>query len=350
MTATKRNRFSNICIFQYFTLILHCYFDTVNMKNIGKIKEYLLKSFGWHVEFEGFDTHNGKLPYALLGVAEYTLIRCQDFNGVAIEPKSEEDFRMTRNLVSTVERKTGMPVLLIVESLDHYQRRVLIDNRINFIVPNKQIYLPAVGVLMNERGLGVRQAASERLSGVATAIITLQLSKGTLQGKSVSQAADIMGYSVKTLSLAVNQLEENGLVTLKPEGRKKILDFILPPKELWNKAFNLSDSPMEKRMFAIDKEMASKIGIKASDSALSEISMLAAPQKEVYAVYARNPQLRDLELNPNDGSVIIEVWKTDPALAAANGIVDIFSLTLTYKDDDDPRIRKELDKLLTENL
>lgn len=243
-----------------------------------------------------------------------------------------------------------MPVMLILESLDHYQRRVLIDNRINFIVPNKQIYLPTAGMLMNERGLGVRQAVSDRLSGVATALITLQLSKGTLQGKSVSQAAEIMGYSVKTLSLAVCQLEENGLVSLKPDRRKKILDFVLSPKELWNKAFNLSDSPVEKRMFTVDKELASKIGIKASDSALSEISMLAGPPQEVYAVYARNPQLNDLKLNPNDGSVIVEIWKTDPALAATNGIVDIFSLTLTYKDNDDPRIRKELDKLLTENL
>lgn len=350
MTAMKINKFSNTCIFQYFTLILYCYFDEVNMENIGKIKEYLLNSFGWNVEFEDFDTLNGKLPYALLAAAEYVLIRYQDFNGVAIVPKSEDDFRVTRNLVSTVERKTGMPALLILESLDHYQRRVLVDNRINFIVPNKQIYLPAVGMLMNERGLGVRQSVSDRLSGVATAIITLQLSKGTLQGKSISQAADIMGYSVKTLSLAVCQLEENGLVSLKPDRRKKILDFVLSPKELWDKAFNLSDSPVEKRMFTVDKELASKIGIKASDSALSEISMLAGPPQEVYAVYARNPQLNDLKLNPNDGSVIVEIWKTDPALAATNGIVDIFSLTLTYKDDDDPRIRKELDKLLTENL
>lgn len=350
LLQTKILLLQDICVCQYFTLLLHCYFGKVNMKNIGKIKDYLLNSFGWKVEFEDFDKLRGKLPYSLLEAAEYTVLRYRDFKGVAIEPKSEDDFRLTRNLVNTVERKTGMRVLLILESLAPYQRRVLIDNNINFIVPNKQIYLPAVGVLINERGLGVYKAVTDKLTGVSTAIITLQLSKGTLQGKSISQAAVIMGYSVKTISLAVSQLEDNGLVSLRQEGRKKILDFLLPPAELWYKAYALSESPVEKRMFTANKEMASKIGIKASDSALSEISMLAEPQQEVYAVYGRNPQLNALELNPSDGSTIIEIWKTDPVLSSTNGIADIFSLALSYKDDDDPRVRKELDKLLNENL
>lgn len=49
---------------------------------------------------------------------------------------------MIRNLVCTVERKTEMAALLVIENLDSYQRRVLIDSRINFIVPDKQIYFP----------------------------------------------------------------------------------------------------------------------------------------------------------------------------------------------------------------
>lgn len=341
---------SRTCLFQYFTLIFHCYFNKVNMKNEGKIKEYLLNSFGWNVKFDSPDSLKGCLPYALLGAAEYAIISYADFSGVAIEPRTNDDFRMIRNLVDTVERKTGKPALLVLEGLDSYQRRVLIENRINFIVPCRQLFLPVLGILMNERGLGFRQSSQDTLSPVATAIIMNQLSKGNIQGRSVSQVAEAMGYSVKTLSLAVNELEEQGLVTVRQEGRKKLLDFTYSPKELWDKTYTLADSSVEKRMFTAKKALAAEIGIKASDSALSEVSMLSAPQQDVYAVYARNPRLKELELNQNDGSAIIEIWKTDPALTAENGNADIFSLALTYKEDDDPRIRKEMDKLLAEKL
>lgn len=320
------------------------------MKNKGKIKNYLLDSFGWNVDIDNFDSLKGKLSYALLGAAQYAIIRCGDFVGIAIAPKSEEDFRRTRNLVGMVECETRMPALLILESLNSYQRRTLIDSRISFIVPNKQIYFPTLGVLMNERGLGVRPSASEKLSSVATAIIVLQLSKKNLQGKSVSQVAKIMGYSTKTISLAVNQLEAYTLVAFKQEGRKKLLDFTLSPKELWEKTYSLADSPVERKMFATENDMVSKIGLKASDSALSEISMLTAPQQDVFAVYARNPRIKELILNSHDGSAIIEIWKTDPALTAVDGRVDIFSLALSYKEDDDPRIRKEIDKIINKTL
>lgn len=320
------------------------------MKNIGKIKDYLRKSFGWNVEFDDFDVLRGNIPYALLDSAEYSMVRCMQFKGVAIEPKPSVDFRTIKSVVRTVERKTGMSVILILDRLDHYQRRVLIENRINFLVPNRQIYLPSMCVLVNERGLGALQSEADMLSGVATAVITLQLSKGILQGKSISQVAGIMGYSVKTLSLAVSQLEQRGLVSYVQAGRKKLLDFRLPPKELWEKAYTLSESPVERRLFTLNKEKASEIGIKSSDTALSEISMLAPPQQDVYAVCARNPELKDLDLNPNDGQAIVEVWKTDPKLGATDGNVDIFLLALTYKNDDDPRIKKELDKLLSEYL
>lgn len=341
---------SNIWSFQYFTLILHCYFDEVNMKNEGKIKNYLSTSFGWKVEIESFDTNKGKLPYALLSTAEYGVVRYKDFECVAIEPKQGYDFRMIRNLVGTVERKTGMTAILVIENLDSYQRRVLIDSRINFIVPDKQIYLPSLGILLNERGLGVRKYESEKLSAVAVAVIVFQLTKRNLQGKSVSQVAEAMGYSVKTLSLAVNELEQHGLVSFRQEGRKKLLDFTLSPKEMWEKMYALSESPVEKRMYTTEASIMSEIGVKASDTALSEVSMLVPPRQPVYAVYGRNPRLNELSLNPNDGTAIIEVWKTDPKLTAVNGNMDIFSLALSYKGEDDPRVKKEIDKILIEKL
>lgn len=320
------------------------------MENESKLINYLHASLGWNIEIESFDAFRRRLPYALLSAAEFSIIRCEGFKCVVIEPKLGYDFHMIRNLVSTVGLKTGIPSLLILENLNSYQRRVLINSRINFIVTGKQIFFPVLGILLNERGLGVRPPKSERLSAVAIALIVYQLSKRSLQGKSVSQAAEIMGYSVKTLSLATNELEQNGFVSFCHDGRKKLLDFILSPKEMWDRMYDMSDSPVEKKLFTVNDDIIKEIGVKASDSALSDVSMLAPPKQPLYAVYARNPRLKELGLNPNDGTSIVEVWKTDPMLTAVNGGLDIFSLALSYKDDDDPRVKKEIDKTLRQVL
>lgn len=339
-----------ICISHYFTLILYCYFAKVNMKDEGKIIDYIQNSFGWSVKFKSFDAYKGKLPYSLSGAADYALIECEDFRGVAILPKLEDDFRMIRNIVSNIERITGLKAVLILEGIDSYQRRSLIESRISFIIPDKQIYLPDIGALMTERGLGLKQLSADRLSMVATAILLVHLSGKSLKGKSVTDIADIMGYSVKTLSLAVKELEQQGLITILQEGRKKLLDFRLSSKELWEKVVEIGENPVEKRLFTSDIDLATEIGVVASDSALSEISMLSSPVQPIFAVYNRNPRIKELNLNLHDGSAIIEVWKSDPALSSKNGLTDVFSLALTYKDDDDPRIKKELDKIIAETL
>lgn len=320
------------------------------MNNKGNIKEFIQNAFGWRIEFENFDSIKGNLPYILLGAAEYSVINCDGFKGITIQPKEENDFRMIKNIAQNIERMTGLTSVLILENLDSHQRRSLTENHISFIIPGKQLYIPAIGAMMTERGMGHKSSASDKLSPVATAVLLMHLSHRSLQGKSVTEVAEIMGYSVKTLSLAVKELEQQGLIATRQEGRKKLMEFILPSTKIWEKVGELSENPIEKRLFTSNDCLAKEIGMLASDSALAELSMLSSPDQSIYAVYGRNPRLKELELNSYDGNAIIELWKFDPCITAKNGIVDPFSLALSYKDDDDPRVWKELNKLINESL
>ena len=40
-------------------------------------------------------------------------------------------------------------------------------------------------------------------------------------------------------------------------------------------------------------------------------------------VYARNPQLGELDLNDSMGDIKVEVWKTDLTISSKDGIMDI---------------------------
>ena len=181
-------------------------------------------------------------------------------------------------------------------------------------------------------------------------VLLKHLNKKTIEGKSVSEIAKEMGYSIKTLSLAVNELEKAGFIRIKVLGRKKLIEFTLSPENLWEQFYVMSASPVKKVLYTTKEDLALEIGVKSSDSALSEMSMLSAPSFTTFAVYERDKRIKELELNPSVGKTVIEVWKTDPKLNAQNGKVDIFSLALTYKDDDDPRIRKELNRLIEQEL
>lgn len=132
---------------------------------------------------------------------------------------------MNKNIATTLEKRLDMPVILILDGINSYQRKSLIESRIGFVIPGKQIYIPQMGTLMSERGLGVNLSSVEKLSAVAGAMITLHLGTKSLQGLSISDVAKIMGYSIKTLSLAAAELERAGLISFKLQGRKSCLIF-----------------------------------------------------------------------------------------------------------------------------
>ena len=264
--------------------------------------------------------------------------------------RANEDFRNTKNLVVNIERRINLPVVVVLANIDTYQRKSLIESKINFIIPESQLYVPTIGILLNERGMGYRNTFNETLSSISTMVLLMHLNKKTIEGKSVSEIAKEMGYSIKTLSLAVNELEKAGFIRIKVLGRKKLIEFTLSPENLWEQFYVMSASPVKKVLYTTKEDLALEIGVKSSDSALSEMSMLSAPSFTTFAVYERDKRIKELELNPSVGKTVIEVWKTDPKLNAQNGKVDIFSLALTYKDDDDPRIRKELNRLIEQEL
>lgn len=257
---------------------------------------------------------------------------------------------MLKELAISVNKKLQMPTVLILNRIDAYQRRSLIEARINFIVPERQVYLPSIGISLNERKLGKRQINEEQLSPMATSVILYHLRHPQSEEMNISEMATDMKYSVKTLSLAISELDQHNLITIKRESRNKIIHFPTTKKELWKKAFQLMKNPVEKKLFTNNVQVIKEIGTKSSDTALSEISMLAAPQQEIYAVYSRHPRLNELDLNPYEGTIEVEIWKTDPRLTASDGIADAFSLALSYKEDDDPRIKIELERIIEKSF
>ena len=84
------------------------------------------------------------------------------------------------------------------------------------------------------------------------------------------------------------------------------------------------------------------------ETALSERSMLSAPPTPVFA--ATGAALRDSAVfeqadSKDDARSVIQVWSYDPGVIGADG-VDGYSLYLSLKDVNDPRVQGELEDMM----
>lgn len=317
------------------------------MKKEGKIEQYLARAFGWSVKVRALGDMAKKLPYGMAEAADYTCVSIEGEEFIAVWPKAKSDFRTIKNLVGLIQKRFSPAVILILDEIDTYRRCSLIKNRINFIVPDKQIYLPSVGILLTERGLNRQSPGEDSLSMVATVIIIYHIVKQSLNGLNISDIAGKIGYSVKSVSLAVCELEKFEIIKVTKAGRIKEIDFISPNNDLWDKAYPLMESPVEKKLYTSNVPLLKKVGIKASDTALSEISALTPSRQKIYAVYYHNKSVKELNLNADDGECEVELWKFNPEITATDKRVDSLSLALSYKRDDDPRVNVELEKIIT---
>lgn len=55
-----------------------------------------------------------------------------------------------------IEKLSGKTVVLWLDAVSTYQKNALIKNRISFIVPNSQIYVPELGMCLKELCVGKR--------------------------------------------------------------------------------------------------------------------------------------------------------------------------------------------------
>lgn len=96
--------------------------------------------------------------------------------------------------------------------------------------------------------------------------------------------------------------------------------------------------------------------LRAGHSALSDYSMLADNEYETYAIskneymlIEKSVQIEFEDLLYEQDYIKLEVWKYDPALFAENGIVDRFSLYMSFEQGQDERT-DEILKEIKESL
>lgn len=245
----------------------------------------------------------------------------------------------------------GLPTVFILSPGPTYERQRLVDKGVYFIMSEQYAHLPMI-VAMEKT---TNRKKAEVLTPVAQYLLLYHMQTGSLESMSAKDITPLVPYSYESVTLGITCLEDVGLCRKIQNGqRSKVIHFELKGKDLWDKAQNVLQSPVENRIYCdgirLDKDYP-VCGI----NALAHYTMLNPDKEQMMMMTGkeyRAVKSADAIDNPNiyDGNVIIEVWKY-PVVSVEddnNEWVDKLSLVLSLQEDDDPRVEKEVERIINE--
>lgn len=266
--------------------------------------------------------------------------------------KAKRSLSEVRTWLDKVKALAGQPAVYVTDALASYDRRRLIEQKVPFIVPGNQLYLPDLGLDLREYFRQRAPATQAPLSPSAQAMLITALLRQPWQSDwQPSKVAVALGYTPMTLSRAVKELTAAGLATAYTVGRSRWLRMELPPEQVWERAKPALRTPVRRRVWvATHGIVAPRPSRIAGLSALARYSMLTEPKWPVYAMTATDwhaatdAGVRELP-EPEAGAQEWQLWSYSPALVPDAITVDPLSLTLSLQENADDRIQLALGEL-----
>lgn len=295
-----------------------------------------------------------ELPYFLRDIFQFSELELLGQPVVLAIARAEvkQSLSEVKVWLGKVMTLAGHPAVYVTDALASYERRRLIVQKVPFIVPGNQLYLPDLGLDLREYFRQRAPATEAALSPSAQAMLITALLRQPWQPDwQPSRIATQLGYTPMTQSRAVKELTAAGLATAHTVGRSCWLRMELPPDQVWERAKPALRTPVRRTFWvAANGFVAHRPSRLAGLSALSRYTMLAEPKWPVFALTAADWKaatdagVRELP-EPEAGAQEWQLWSYSPALQPDANMVDPLSLTLSLQENADDRIQLALDQL-----
>lgn len=270
---------------------------------------------------------------------------------LVIDANPEEQSPATvRKHLDMLQSKQPAELIYVRARVTAYNRKRLIEQKVPFIVPGNQMYLPMLAIDLREHFRRIREEAPTFSPSTQVVVLNSMLCDAG-QVLIPSEMAPLLGYSAMTMTRAFDELETAKLAEVTVRGRERCLRFIGDRREIWEKAQPFLRNPVSKRLF-IRRINGAEGATHAGLTALAHYSMLAPPAYTTYALSREEwktlrQQHKIIEVPVQDPDVSeIEVWWYSPARFAEHGMVDQLSLYLSLKADHDERTETALEEMM----
>ncbi len=311
---------------------------------IFKLTRYLENLLGEHVVVNPLDeTTTSCLPIYITGSYKLFSMKLLGKDIILLYSINEMMFApaQIKKQKELVENKVGTTAVFAFDVVASYNLQRLIAQRINYIIPGKQLFIP--DMLMDLRSLkGNRNNDREAIPAMAQCIVLYHLQIASLNNKTAQELAELFSVSYPNINRALRWLRERGFIALNG-GKTKNISFNHSRNVLWDNIKHDLVNPIDRVLYTDEVSYDANV---AGVNALAQYTMINNEPSETYAISKDEFKQLSISTDKEFGANRIEIWKYSPKHLSNNGIVDKISLFLTLKDSDDERIQIELESMI----
>lgn len=289
-----------------------------------------------------------QLPYYILDRYQIEQVWIDQVRTLFLYPRTElERIPTIKKHIQKIQTVENLPIILILNAITRQRRQYLLDARIPFIVVEKQIYLPFMGIALQEK-YETEYTISQKLQPSAQLLLLHYIYQNT-EKLYAGELTKLFGITSMTISRSVKQLEQTGLFYTEKDGVQKVLIVKQQGKALFEQMKTWTINPVRKSIY-IPKNQVETNMLKAGYTALAEKSMLNPSPILSYAAESEKAHALEstTQLLDTDRQVQLQLWKYNPHILSANGMVDSLSLALSLADDGDERVEDAVDDMLND--
>jgi hypothetical protein len=319
---------------------------------IIQAEDYIEETLGISVQLNEWPEKR-KLPLFLrqeFDFAETQILGRPVLIAAAIAP--EHSAAAVRKQFEVLQPKFDGELVYLRQQIDAYQRKRLIEQRVSFIVPGNQLYLPTFAIDLRDY-FRKAKTATDKLSPLAQATYLYAIYHGDLLPLPLHRAAELLECSKMSMSRTFSELEALELVDVEKEGRSRDLRFKGAPFESWELARRYLRTPVRKRLRVFHDFPIPQRSRIAGQPALAMETEITKGQDRIIAIGPTVEKAVREELarftipsDESERSMTIELWRYDPCLLSKGTSVDRLSLYLSLEATGDERVEAALDDLL----
>ena len=304
-----------------------------------------------HAAYRSWNKEAGKILSLQLSCAfDFYMATILNHELLLLLPKERYGLKQLLTWSSLTEQKTGYSCVLVLEPMSAYQMKVMLQKRVGFIVPGKQLFLPSE-ILYTKKIVHEKEISGFQHFMWGTQQVFVYM---LCEGRNIftmDEITNTLHISDMTVSRGLNELEAAGIVTFRMEGktgRKKVWTRE-SQKQFWKAGKPYLRSPVMEQMH-VTKIPENVPYVMAGLSALAGQTILEEPECPVYAVsHLYRNALRPYGVSADQGEMenlpLVQLLRYDPVPLSKNGYIDPVTLILSL-DETDERIEKAVEELM----
>lgn len=327
-----------------------------------KLKEYIHQILGKDLEIKELSNdYTNKLPFVFKNNFNFYVTHLHNHKLILVQVNKEDAFNAAqlRQQVLAIQKVLGEKIIIVTEDITAINRKRLIDQRISFIVPGKQMFLAELLIDIQDFNKDKAFQKEFLLLPSAQLILLYQIlhKEDSLSKYTFKELAEKFRYTQMGITKAIENLKRLAIVEVVGTKEKNII-FENDVQKLWKSTEKHLINPVFKTVY-VDEKPAIKMYC-SNTTALEEYSDMNPSRLEYFAIektkfYELEKTNQLVNLNNESGNYALEVWKYNPELIA-KGItkknnVDPLSLYISLKDGFiDERTDMALDQIIEKHV